>query len=410
MKAQGVECSKYYLPIRFAHDRFDLIHRQQGKSFWQPTALFSCLLLFLTSWPSSSLAGKRGAVAAGHELATKAGINALNRGGNAVDAAVAVGLTLGVVDGFNSGIGGGCFMLIRTPRGEIVALDGRETAPAAASRDMYLRDGQAVPALSQTGALAVAVPGALATFDTALRRFGNLDLADLLLPAAEIAESGFPVNQTFYGRIGSVVKTLGKFPEIRSVYLDADLQPFEVGDRFVQRQLAQSYRLIAKEGISAFYEGSIASSLVDWMSSHGGLITRRDMASYQTKFRAPVKSTYRGFEIAGFPPPSSGGIHIAQILKILESFDIGSMDRHSAEWVHLVIEAMKLAFADRAYWLGDGDFADVPKSLISDEYAGGLASRIRPDRSTQVPQHGIPPHANKALFGSHTTHYSTADQ
>jgi gamma-glutamyltranspeptidase/glutathione hydrolase len=410
MKAQGAECSKVDIPFHLVeHGRSEWNIHYQGKLFWRHIVVFSCFLLLLIAWPSSGLAGKRAAVAAGHELAAKAGMDALNRGGNAVDAAVAVGLTLGVVDGFNSGIGGGCFMLIRTPRGELVALDGRETAPEKASRDMYLRDGQSVPELSQTGALAVAVPGALATFDTALKRYGNLELADLLLPAAEIAESGFAVNRTFYGRIASVVQTLRKLPEICSIYLDANLQPFEVGDRFVQTHLAHSYRLIAKDGISAFYEGPIASALADWMSGHGGLITRKDMAAYRVKFRAPVRSTYRGFEIAGFPPPSSGGIHIAQILKILEPFDIASMNRHSAEWIHLVVEAMKLAFADRAYWLGDGDFADVPKSLISDEYAKALASRIHPDQSTQVPTHGTPPHADKALFGSHTTHYSTAD-
>ena len=410
MNTQGTECSQFNFPFLLDYGRCEWNPHRQGPSYWHQFSLVTCFLILVICLPSSVLAGKRGAVAAGHELAAKAGMDALSRGGNAVDAAVAVGLTLGVVDGFNSGIGGGCFMLIRTPRGELVALDGRETAPERAFRDMYLRDGQAVPELSQEGALAVAVPGALATFDMALRRYGSLDLADLLLPAAEIAESGFPVNRTFYGRISSVVQTLRKYPEIRSVYLDADHQPFEVGHHFVQKELAQSYRSIAKDGISAFYEGSIASALTDWMSNHGGLITRKDLADYRTKFRAPVRSTYRGFEIAGFPPPSSGGIHVAQILKILESFDIGSMDRHSADWVHLVIEAMKLAFADRAFWLGDGDFADVPRGLTSDEYAKALASRINPDRSTSVPKHGLPPHADKALFGSHTTHYSAADQ
>lgn len=410
MKTQGVEYPKFVSTFDYNFLWNESKRRNLCPSFSQYTALFSGVLLVLFHFSFNGLAGERGAVSASHELAAKAGLNALKNGGNAVDAAVAVGLTLGVVDGFNSGIGGGCFMLIHTPRGELVALDGRETAPAMAFRDMYLRDGQAVPELSQTGALAVGVPGALATFDTALKRYGNLELAELLLPAAEIAENGFAVNRTFHGRISSVVKSIREFPEISGVYLNSQFQPHAVGEIFTQPQLGQSYRLIAKEGITAFYNGSIAAALDDWMSDHGGILNKKDMAGYQTKFRAPIKSSYRGFEIAGFPPPSSGGVHIAQILKILECFDIGSMDRQSGEWVHLVIEAMKLAFADRAYWLGDGDYANVPKHLISNDYAQTLAKRINPDKSVPVTQHGIPPHADKSLFGSHTTHYSTADQ
>ncbi|MBT3596662.1 MAG: gamma-glutamyltransferase [Verrucomicrobia bacterium] len=410
MKTQWAARPAYVYPFQTGDQRNKpSIHSHIGLIF-SFRILFYWFVILLVSLPSNGFAGKRGAVAAGHELAAQAGINALDRGGNAVDAAVAIGLTLGVVDGFNSGIGGGCFMLIRTPRGELVALDGRETAPERAHRDMYLRDGQAVSDLSQKGALAVGVPGALATFDTALRRYGKLKLADLLLPAAEIAESGFPVNQTFYGRVASVVQTLREFPEIQSVYLDAKLNPFQVGDTFVQPQLAESYRLIASDGISAFYNGPIAVSLAEWMRDHGGILTQSDMARYQTKFRTPVRSMYREFEIAGFPPPSSGGIHVAQILKILEFFDIPSMDRHSAEWIHLVIEAMKRAFADRAFWLGDSDYANVPLGLISDNYAKSLAEDIDPSQASKVTRHGTPPHADKALFGSHTTHYSAADQ
>ncbi len=370
-----------------------------------------CLSLLLSTLApgSTCIAGEKYAVASVHELASRAGMDALEKGGNAVDAAVAIGLTLGVVDGFNSGIGGGCLMLIRTPRGELIALDGREKSAASAHRDMYLRDGKAVLEWSQKGALAVAVPGALATFDLALKRYGTLSLRELLLPAAEIADAGFRVNRTFYGRIASVAQDLREFPEISSVYLDEDGQPFEIGEIFVQKQLADSYRKIAQSGISSFYEGDIASSLVDWMVQNGGVISMKDMEDYRPVFRAPVLSTYREYEIAGFPPPSSGGIHIAQILKILEAYPISSMDRQSAEWVHLVVEAMKLAFADRAYWLGDSDFTNVPKSLISDDYAKELAARIHPERSSSVPKHGTPPHADKPLFGSHTTHYSTAD-
>ena len=238
MKAQWTTPPAYGYPFQTGDQRNKSRTRRFIGLISSFRILSYCLVLLLLGLPTRGFAGKRGAVAAGHELAAQAGINALDRGGNAVDAAVAIGLTLGVVDGFNSGIGGGCFMLIRTPRGELIALDGRETAPERAHRDMYLRDGQAVSDLSQKGALAVGVPGALATFDTALKRYGKLKLADLLLPAAEIAESGFPVNQTFYGRVASVAQTLREFPEIQSVYLDANLNPFQVGDTFVQPQLA----------------------------------------------------------------------------------------------------------------------------------------------------------------------------
>lgn len=367
------------------------------------------LLFFFIESRSAGWAGSKGVVAAGHPLATEAGLNALKRGGNAVDAAVAVGLTLGVVDGFNSGIGGGCFILIHTPRGECVAIDGREMAPKAAHRDMYLRDGEAVPSLSQTGPLAVGVPGALAAFDMALRRYGRLELKDLLLPAAQIAEQGFEINSTFYRRVASVVEDLKHSQEIARVFLTDQGKPFDIGQTFVQKDLARSYQNIASQGLDFFYRGSFAEAIGNWMTENGGLITQEDMQAYQPVFRNSVRISYRDFEVLGFPPPSSGGVHVAQILNILQSYNFGSMDRMDAEWVHLVVEAMKLAFADRAYWLGDSDYAKVPLGLVDPSYGEGLARRIRSGTASEVPAHAVPPHAEKALFGSHTTHYSAAD-
>lgn len=367
------------------------------------------VLLFLMNSPISGWAGNKGVVAAGHPLATEAGLNAMKRGGNAVDAAVAVGLTLGVVDGFNSGIGGGCFILIHTPRGECVAIDGREAAPMAAHRDMYLRDGEAVPALSQKGPLAVGVPGALAAFDVALKRYGRLELKDLLLPAAQIAEHGFEVNPAFYRRVASVVEDLKDSKEIGRVFLTGEGKLFDIGQTFVQKDLAQTYRAIASRGIDYFYQGPIAEAFGNWMAEMGGLITKEDLRRYQPVFRNSVRIPYREFEVMGFPPPSSGGVHVAQILNILESYDIGSMDRLDAGWIHLVVEAMKLAFADRAFWLGDSDYASVPLGLVDSGYGKDLVKRIRSDKASEVPKHAMPPHAEKALFGSHTTHYSTAD-
>lgn len=354
-------------------------------------------------------AGRTGAAVTGHPLATKAAMNAFQRGGNAVDATVAAALALGVVDGFNSGIGGGCFMLIRKPDGSFAAIDGRETAPAAGSRDMYLRDGKAKPELSQTGALAIGVPGALAAYDLVIRQHGNIDLAEHLGQAATVAEQGFALDDAYLSRLSQVVKKLRKFPGSARIFLNAEGNAWPSGHRLKQPDLAKSYRNIARHSADWFYRGPFALKAEQWMSANGGLINRKDLASYKAKRREPVRTIYRGHEIVGFPPPSSGGVHVAQILNILEPFDLASMAPDSAEFVHLVTEAMRLAFADRAHWLGDADFAAVPKGLASKKYARRLAKKIDPTKAVTVDAHSTPSNAGTDLFGKHTTHFSTAD-
>ncbi len=350
-------------------------------------------------------------VATVHPLATEAGVAALARGGNAVDAAVAAALTLGVVDGFNSGIGGGCFILARTAEGKFVAIDGREMAPAAAHRDMYLVDGIPDTDLSQTGPLAIGVPGALKAYDKLLRDHGNLNLADLILPAAEIAEQGFAISDVYAGRLDSVAKVLNRFSGSRDILLRPDGSPWQSGQRLRQIDLANTYRLIAREGVDYFYRGDFARRTGEWMAENGGLLTAGDFANYQCVERQPIQTTYRDYTVVGFPPPSSGGVHVAQILNILENFDLsGNMDEdRQAHTIHLVAEAMKLAFADRAHWLGDPDFANVPRGLIDKQYAGQLAARINPDASTAVKSHGVPPRADDEFFERHTTHLTAAD-
>ena len=356
------------------------------------------------------LAAKRtGAVVTVHPLATKAAEQAFERGGNAVDAAVAAALTLGVVDGFNSGIGGGCFILIRKPEGTFVAIDGRETAPQKASRDIFLRDGKADPNLSRTGALAIGVPGALAAYDLAIREHGRIDLADHLDQAAAIAEEGFALDKAYLGRLGQAVEKLRKFPDSARIFLDADGNPWPSGHRLKQPDLARSYRKIARHTTDWFYRGQFALKTEEWMQANDGLITRADLAAYKARRREPVRSTYRSFEIVGFPPPSSGGVHVAQILNILESFDLASMPPGSPRFVHHMAEAMRLAFADRAHWLGDADFAPVPKGLASKKYASELARRVHPDKVTNVERHSTPQDADTNLFGKHTTHFSATD-
>jgi gamma-glutamyltranspeptidase / glutathione hydrolase len=354
--------------------------------------------------------GEKGIVATVHPLATQAAVRAFEKGGNAVDAAVAAALTLGIVDGHNSGIGGGCFMLLRTASGKVVALDGRERAPAAAKRDMFVRDGKADTRLSQTGALAAGIPGALAVYEHALAQYGRLRLDSHLLAAAEIAEQGFPLDRTYANRLDATAGELRQFEASRRIFLKPNGAPFGAGEMLRQPDLAASYRAIAKAGIPWFYGGDFARRTEDWMRQNGGLIVSDDFAAYKIVSREPVRSIYRGYEIIGFPPPSSGGVHVAQILNILEAFDLKALSPHSAEFIHIVAEAMKLAFADRAHWLGDPDFVRVPRSLAAHEYGAQLAQRIRRDRATPVPRHGTPSNSGSDVFQKHTTHFSTADR
>ena len=382
-----------------------------------PRHLALAITLVWLTWSSaparSAEPNRRGMVATIHPVATRAGLETLQAGGNAIDAAIACALTLGIVDGHDSGIGGGCFMLIRLADGRLVALDGRETAPAAATRDMFLRDGKAVPEWSQHGALAVGIPGEPAVLDEASRRFGRLPIRQLLEAAAAVADRGFPLDRHYANRLKATERELASFPESKAIFLKPDGSPFQAGQLLRQPDLATSYRAMAREGVDWFYRGAFAQKTAEWMRSHGGLVTTNDFAQYRVVQREPVRGTYRGHEIVSFPPPSSGGVHVIQILNILEHFDLASRGDRSADFVHLVAEAMKLAFADRAVWLGDPDFTRVPRGLISKDYAAGLAKRIQPDRVTTVPRAGTPPAADTDVFQRemqrHTTHFATAD-
>ncbi len=367
------------------------------------------LLVSATALEAAPASGQKGIVATVHPLASEAAVAAMKNGGNAIDAAVAAALTLGVVDGFNSGIGGGCFLLIRRADGSVVAIDGREKAPAAATRDMFLRDGKADTRLSQTGALAIGIPGSLAAYDYAIRNFGKLPLRTHLLAAAKIAEKGFPISRTYAQRLASAVEDLKQFEASRVIFLKTDGAPRRPGDLLRQTDLARSYRAIAEQGIGWFYGGILAERTERWMKASGGIATAKDFKSYDFKLREPVRTTYRGHEILGFPPPSSGGVHVAQILNILERFDLKQLGRGTADFIHVVTEAMKLAFADRAHWLGDPEFVPVPRGLVSKEYAARLAGRIDLKRATAVPAHDTPERAREDVFGKHTTHFSTAD-
>jgi gamma-glutamyltranspeptidase/glutathione hydrolase len=363
------------------------------------------LLLFLATVAGQGQEPRRGMVAAVHHLASEAGVEIMRRGGNAVDAAVVTGLVLGVVDSHNSGLGGGCFLLLRLPSGEVVALDGRETAPAAATADMFLRQGKAVPELSRTGALAVAVPGQAAVFHEAVTRYGKLPWKVHCEMAAQIAEAGFPVPRAYATRIAAVARDLAKFPASRAIFLRADGTPLQEGEIHQQPELAKTLRALGAGGPDWFYRGPFAQATAKWMRENGGLITEADFAAYTFKRRTPLETTYHGRRIVGMPPPSSGGVHVAQILNILEAK--GPVRPEDSP--HVVAEAMKLAFADRAFWLGDPAFTKVPRGLADQDYGRSLAAKIDVAKATPVKGHGTPPRADEHVFEKHTTHFSAAD-
>src|SRR5436190_581350 len=282
-----------------------------------------------------------GMVSSTYPLATRAGVDVLKSGGNAIDAAVTVGLTLGVVDGHNSGIGGGCFMLIRLADGRFIAIDGREKAPAAATRDMFVREGKADTTLSQTGPLASGVPGEIAAFDYAVKNFGRKKFGELFAPGAKIAEHGFPLREIYAARLKATAGELAKFDDSRKIFLK-DGKPLKVGDILKQPDLAKTYRALAKNGSHWFYRGPFAKATEAWMKSHGGIMTAKDFANYSVALREPVSTDYRGYKVVTFSPPSSGGVHLLEMLNTLENFDLKKMDGPTR--LHVMAESMKLAF------------------------------------------------------------------
>ncbi len=369
--------------------------------------VLTALLFFATGFAhAADVSFPKAAVASVNPLATQAGIQALEKGGNAIDAAVAVGLTLGVVDGHNSGIGGGCFFVIHAADGTVTCIDGREMAGAAAHRDMYLINGKLDDEASKTGALASGVPGYLKACAAAQAKHGKLTLADVLLPAAEIAANGFPIDEVYARKLAATAAKLAKFPASAAIFLK-DGQPLKKGDTLVQADLAATYRALAEKGVEWFYAGEFAIKTEEWMKANGGILTAADFAAYQAPEREAIRSHYRGYELVCMPPPSSGGVHVAQILNILEHFPL----RHfrASSRVHVITEAMKLAFADRAHWLGDPDFAKVPRGLVDPAYAADLAKKINLDQVTPVPSHNTPPRWDGDIYGKHTTFLCTAD-
>jgi gamma-glutamyltranspeptidase/glutathione hydrolase len=351
--------------------------------------------------------GQHGMVASSSGIASRIGLEVLKRGGNAVDAAVAVALALAVTHPSAGNLGGGGFMLVRMADGRTAAIDYRETAPAKATHDMYLGpDGKLVPNLSTAGYLASGVPGTISGLALALSKFGKLAWSDLVEPARTIAADGFPVSYSLAASLRSS-RVVGAFPEGKRIF-QRDGKFYQEDEMLRQPELAATLQRLKSEGPREYYEGQTAQLIAADMREHGGLITLDDLKSYRAVLRELLKGSYHGYDMLSMPPPSSGGIALFEMLNILERFPIASMGFDSSERDHLLIETMRRAFADRAEFLGDADFVRVPVAgLTSKQYATELAKTIDPLRATPSSTigHGEPARDERPQ----TTHFSIVD-
>ncbi len=358
--------------------------------------------------PASPLAAKPPgtAVASAHALATDAGLQVMREGGNAFDAAVAVSSVLSVVEPISSGLGGGGFFLLHDAKtGKDVFVDAREVAPKSATPEKYLtKDGEFDRDRAQTGPWSAGIPGLPAALVHLQRNYGKLPLKRSLAPAIRIAREGFPIYARFARGYASKSKVMERYPGTRDVFLAGGVAPKE-GDVFRQPDLARTLELLAAQGFDGFYKGDIARKLVAGVNAEGGEWTASELAAYRVRGREPVRFAYNGWQVTTAPPPSSGGIALAQMLQILEPYDLQKMQ--PAQRTHLVVEAMRRAFRDRTFYLGDPDFVDVPQRILtSPDYAAGLRSTIHPDQATPS---DLLSGAPTPLEDEETTHFSIVD-
>lgn len=361
--------------------------------------------------PKARFHPAQGMVSSQESYATRAGLKVLKEGGNAVDAAVTVGFTLAVTLPRAGNLGGGGFMLVYlADKDEVVAIDYREKAPLAATRDMFLdKNGDVDKEKSRHSILSAGVPGTVAGLILALEKYGTIPLKRAVQPAIELASKGFPVNQELRSSLLQVKERMKSSEAAMSAYFKEGGDPYSVGEILVQKDLAQSLSEISENGASAFYSGAVAEKIETFMRAENGLITKEDLASYKPVIRKPVKGTYRGYEIYSMPPPSSGGVHLIQILNMLELFPLSQMGHNTASAIHTMTEAKKLAYADRSEHMGDPDFSPVNTNwLISKNYAKKLKLKINMDKAT--PSSKILPGTLTPEGGNNTTHFSVIDK
>jgi gamma-glutamyltranspeptidase / glutathione hydrolase len=375
--------------------------------------LAAFLLLLTAPLPAASrepVRAKHAVVASSSEIASRVGAEIMRKGGNAVDAAVAVAFALQVTWPSAGNIGGGGFMLIRTADGKSEAIDYRERAPLAAKRDMYLdAEGKVIPKLSSQGWKAVAVPGTVAGLALAHKRHGKLKWEELVEPARKLAAEGFEVNIYLARTLSakSVIERMAPFDESRRIY-QRNGRFYEPGETFVQPELAATLARI-KTNARDFYDGETARAIVAEMKANGGIITAEDLRTYEPTMREPLRGTYRGYEILTMPPPSSGGIALIEMLNMLETQDVRAMGWHSSKHVHFTAEVMRRAFADRAEYLGDTDFVEVPwKPMLTKNYALSRLKTIRMDAAT--PSKEVRGGNPAAYESTDTTHFTIVDR
>ena len=368
--------------------------------------VFGLLILSLAAVAGQPEAPAAQAVASAHPLATEAGMEILDAGGNAFDAAVAVSAALAVVEPYSSGIGGGGFWLLhRASDGKQVMIDGRERAPLAAHRDMYLdENGEVISGLSMDGALAAGIPGEPAALAHLAEHYGRLSLAKTLAPAIRLAEEGFAVDDYYQRMVRFRLKAMQRYSSTGQIFLQNGEVPL-AGWVIKQPELAATLLAMAREGSQGFYAGEVARKLVAGVRKAGGIWTLEDLQQYKVVERDPVRFRYKGSQVISAAPPSSGGVALATMLNILEAWDLEQLD--AAERTHLVTEAMRRAYRDRAQYMGDPDFVDMPlQRLVDPVYAAGLRASIRTDRAT--PSAALPGSVN-TIEGTDTTHFSILD-
>ncbi|MCG6577405.1 gamma-glutamyltransferase [Pseudomonas sp. AF32] len=355
------------------------------------------------------VAAENGMVVTAQHLATHVGVDVLKNGGNAVDAAVAVGYALAVVYPAAGNLGGGGFMTLQLADGRKTFLDFREKAPLAATADMYLdKDGNVIPDLSTRGHLAVGVPGTVSGMELALKKYGSKPRAELIAPAIRLAEEGFTLEQGDVDLLETATDVFKKDMRDSGAIFLHNGEPMQVGQKLVQKDLARTLREISAKGADGFYKGWVADALVTSSQANKGIITQADLDKYKTRELAPVECDYRGYHIVSAPPPSSGGVVLCQIMNILDGYPMKDLGFHSAQAMHYQIEAMRHAYVDRNSYLGDPDFVQNPiDHLLDKQYAARLRAAIEPQKAgdSQKIKPGVAPHE-----GSNTTHYSIVDQ
>jgi len=354
---------------------------------------------------------KHGMVSSQEALASKIGVDILKQGGNAVDAAVAVAYALAVTLPRAGNVGGGGFMLVHlAEQHKTIAIDYRETAPAKAHKDIFLDEqGNAVDKLSREHGLAVGVPGTVMGMELALTKYGTMSMEQVIKPAIKLAKDGILVTSDLSNSLAGLKSRITQWPSSAEVFYHADGSNYQVNELFKQPELAQSLSLIAEKGSKGFYQGETAEKIVSAVQNAGGVMSLTDLANYKVIERQPVRGQYRGYEVVSMPPPSSGGIHIIEMLNVLEQFPIDKLGHNTADTLHLMAETMKYAYADRSKFLGDPDFVNVPvKQLISKEYAKSIASKISINKTT--PSSEILPGKLAPYESDQTTHFSVIDK